>query len=201
MIFTQNLERTALNLDRIPQKYSIGRTLTVYGGDYANLNNEGIFSKAYLNQEYDKILFAKRIIEEGNESEIQKLIDSHTGSSNCSRLFPRGSPFVSATLNPEIAQVFATRKNTTIYRLEISPFRAITDYDMYGKFGIGQEILILGLVLPDEIKSVKMRNDRNHSELIERNCQGVKGLDVVKYFPRKDSLTREVKQPENWATT
>jgi len=189
-------EEFALNLDKVPEKYrvanSTGEVLTVYRGDNCNLHGTGIPSRAYLSCDYERIYFVKRIIESGDEYKIQELIDSHTCSSQGSRLFPLGSPFISATLNPEFSQVFATRKNTTIYRLHIPANRAIADYGPEGKFGLAQEILVLGLIMPCEIASIKVINDDLHSELFDSR------RSAVRYFPKKSSVTRDVKQPDNW---
>lgn len=183
-----------LNMDRIPQKFRVDSLEhpVAYRGDEIGLERIGILSKAYSNQDYERIQFAKRIIEGGNEAEIQKLIDSHTSCSRGSRLYQFGSPLISVTLNPEIAQVFATRPRTTIYRIKIPSNRAICDYGPEGKFGLGQEILVLGLIKPSEIVAVKANNGIPHSELYDPR------FNAVRYLPRQDSFAREVKQPNNW---
>ena len=187
-------EPFTFDYSKVPDKYRIGNgqdRLVLFRGDVRELHRGGILSKAYQDEDIEGILEAKRIIESGDEEEIFKLIDRHTDGL-------RRSPLISTSYNPQQGQVYAptmpttTRKNTTIYRIELVSERAIIDADDTGKTGNSGEILVLGLIYPNEITAVKLRNDDRSSELYE----GKGGC--VRLFPDRESRNRDVKDPKNW---
>src|SRR3989344_317849 len=154
---------------KVPQKYRIGNPediVAVFRGDVAGMQLQGISSRALKSGNFERVLEAKRIIEGGNEQDISRLIDMHTGMCGVSSL-------ISATYNPELAQFFAPTRfdvlkqpDRTIYRIQISANRTIIDVDNIGKSGKCGEILVLGLIYPFEIKAFKKVNDDLSSEFL-----------------------------------
>ena len=187
------LDKYCFDFERIPERYRVAESfediVRVYRGDIRGLEVEGIKSKAVQKNHTDSLLMAKSLID---EKEIQIVVDKHTYDSTGTILFPRGSPFISTSLNPEKAQVFATRKNTTIYEICIHANRAIACYDEYGKFGLCQEVLIFGEILSEEIRSVKINNDDFCSELFNPLTRRVLTLS------QRESQTRLPRDQNNW---
>ncbi len=178
---------------KVPQKYRIGNSedaVVVFRGDVAGMQLQGISSRAFKSGNFERVLEAKRIVEEENEHDISMLIDMHTGMLGV-------SPLISTTYNPELAQFFAPTRfdvlkqpKRTIYKLQICANRAIVDADNIGKSGKCGEILVLGFIYPYEIKAFKKVNDDFSSEFL------VGHLLKDTYLWR--SPNRLVKDSRNW---
>jgi hypothetical protein len=183
---------------KIPSKYCASsdpnEVLTLYKGAVRGLEVNGFPSNAITRDVLDHIWEVKGMIESGDEALIKELLQQHTNA----YLF---TALLSATYNPEMAQVFAptnplVRKaeDKTIYRLMIRADRCIVDIHDHSNCGSSMELLILGAIFPDEIEAVKIVNDDKHSEL-----RGVLyGAPIIRTFPHKTLHNREVKDPENW---
>jgi hypothetical protein len=134
----------------------------------------------------------KAIIEGGDDELIHQLFDEHTS-------YYHHTALLSATFNPEQAQVFAPTdtmvrrtKDNTIYQLRLRANRCVVDCFDTGNCGSGKELLILGAVFPEEISAVKLVNDDQHSELVSP-CG-----HYIRWHPDKSSANRDVKDPLNW---
>lgn len=182
--------------DKVPAKFRLGNTpedtLTLFKGAVRGKELKGFLSHAVENGKILEIEKAKKIIESGDEQAIFKLLDNHTSA----KFF---SAFLSTTLNPEMAQVFApTRGNGneyTIYQLKVSASRCI--YADYGisKLGVSEEVLVLGAIYPNEISAVKINNDDLHSELLFKDRTGT---TLSRSMPDPGSNERGVKSSGNW---
>ncbi|MBI2106616.1 hypothetical protein HYT57_01415 [Candidatus Woesearchaeota archaeon] len=178
---------------KLPQRYRIGNSediVVVFRGDVAGMQLQGISSRALKSSNFERVLEVKRTIEEGNEHDISRLVDMHTGMCGV-------SPLISTTYNPELAQFFAPTRfdvlkqpKRTIYKIQICADRAIVDADNIGKSGKCGEILVLGFVYPSEIKAFKRVNDDLSSEFL------VGHLLKDTYLWR--SSNRLVKDSSNW---
>ena len=190
------LEKDMLVFDyaRIDPRYWAGthpkERITLYKGGLRQ-PIKGFASLAIQNGMSDHITEVKRIVEMGSEEQIYELLDAHTSHYSFTAL-------LSATPNPEIAQVFAPtmypREDTTIYRLEIPAERCISDWHATGCRERGDEVLILGTIFPDEIVAMKRINDNTHSEL--RGYEH--GIRVIRHTSAIDRTCRMVKDPTNW---
>jgi len=184
---------------KVHQKYhaapSPNDELVLYKGGPIGHHETGFLSNAFKSGRLDHLWDLKGIIENGSDEEIFKLINRHTS-------YYHFTPFLSATFNPEQAQVFAPPFplvrygiDATIYRLKIRADRAIIDpYDI-GNCGESKEVLILGAIYPDEITAIKLTNDDHHSELLIENENGTL---FVRDITDKKSKNRSVRDPQNW---
>tara|TARA_B100000749_G_scaffold279661_1_gene273166 strand:- start:152542 stop:153210 length:669 start_codon:yes stop_codon:yes gene_type:complete len=173
--------------DFVPRASYEGK-LVLYRGDKINLEKEGISSNAYRNGQLDTIKETINKVEAGNEESINNLIDKHTSGSY-------GSPLISASYSPEMAQTFALRSDETIYRIEVDRSRAIFDRDNIGGTGEHGEIFIIGRILPSEITAVKIDNSMGRSEL---QYTDENGRSYIRRFPRVKDISTQVKDPTNW---
>ena len=82
------------------------------------------------------------------------------------------------------------KDDSTIYRLRIMAERCIFDPYNTGGCQPAGEYLILGMIYPEEITTMKIVNDDLRSELYDGT--------FVRWFPKKDSVSKEVKDPGNW---
>jgi hypothetical protein len=184
------------DLQKVPEKYRLSdnpqEEIIAFRGDISALEISGLLSHALKAQDYERVGWAKRIIESGDEQCIQEIVDKHTDCSKGCRLMPKGSPFVSGTINPQIAQFFARRKNETIYQIKINAQRAIRDINPKGR--PTHEILILGMIKPEEITAVKIDNEY----LSPRNEYFDAVNRAIPYLPEFNHLVTQVREPENW---
>src|SRR4030042_3329177 len=199
------LDRDLFNFDysKVPAKYHAGPVsntkLVLYKGAPKGYEKTGFFSRTLLKRRFKHLIRVKEIIESGDLNAIHKIIDRHTD-------YYFAMPFLSATFNPEEAQVFAPtdplrlkimagrgEPQTTIYRLKVSANRCILDADDIGGAGASREILIFGLISPEEITAVKINNCHENSELRE-----ARDNPIIRYYPEKDSTNTQVKNPRNW---
>jgi len=167
--------------------------IVLYKGGIRGLHDEGFLSNALREGRSDHLLEVKDIIERGDEREIRDIFDRHT-------TYYSFTPFLSATFNPAMAQVFAStyplRKiDTTIYELRVKAERCVVDAYDTGGCGNSREVLVLGAIFPDEIRRVKIINDDRHSELIYETRSGTA---VIRPKPEKDSSNTDIKDRENW---
>jgi hypothetical protein len=114
-----------------------------------------------------------------------RLIDKHLWSST-------DSPFISTTLNPQMAQVFATRKWTTIYELEVPWGMVILDDRNMGKCEESWEILVIWRIDPNWIKRVKINNDDDTESELYDPKRGI--IHLFPYIPSN----RVVRNNGNW---
>jgi hypothetical protein len=181
-----------LNYLKIPLEHRLGNLendkLVLFRGDLIGLETMGIKSKAKKEDLTNKIYLAKEIIESGNLTNIRKLIDSHTSGSYNSGL-------ISTSFNPEMAQVFATGQNSTIYRIEVPVNRVILDIENIGCCYSSKEILVLGEILPSEITAIKKINSDIESELLFLTQLGGR---AIRSEPLKSSSNQDVKNLKNW---
>ena len=168
--------------------------IILYKGALRGYENEGLLSLALSRGLVSHVTDVKAIIEQEDDDLIRELFDKHTS-------YYFFTVLLSATLNPEQAQVFASthhwvrkKEDKTIYQLKIRANRCVVDCYDTGGCGSSKELLILGAIFPEEILAVKITNDDQHSELIG-NWNGVR---VIRTFPDKDSINRDVKDPNNW---
>lgn len=179
----------------IPTKHRLGTAgndlITLYRGDKRSLEESGIISSAVQHNKPDEIQKIKEIIKSGSESLISDLIDKHTSESY-------GSGFISTSMNPELAQVFAVRDGDTIYKLQIQANRLIWDADNIGGPGKSKEILVLGAILPSEFIAVKVNNTPGESELLHRPDTFKGKVALLRHSPSKMSDNTSVRNEENW---
>lgn len=179
-----------LNIPREFQAPTEDGKVVLYRGDLRGHRQLGMVAKAVLSHKPELVQNAMAIVNSGDRAGILKLIDKHTtGSVN--------SPFLSATFNPKLAQIFATKEKTTIYKLRIDPRRVILDATNLGKSDEGGEVLILGGVLPSEIEAIKIRNGDFESELFYVDEYGT-SLISMRYDDHPDRKNRNVQDPKNW---
>jgi len=200
------LDRDLFNFDysKVPVKYHANSTadakLVLYKGAPRGHEKTGFFSKTLQKRRFKHLIRVKQIIESGDIDAIHKMIDRHTD-------YYFAIPFLSATFNPEEAQVFAPtdplrlkimaekgEQETTIYRLRVCADRCILDVDDIGGTGLSRELLIFGLIFPEEITAVKINNSHEHSELKGSYL----GCPVSRYHPERDSRNTQIKDPKNW---
>lgn len=187
---------SAFRYDKIPAKFRFGNmpedTLTLFKGAERGRELKGFLSHAVENGKILEIEKARKIIESGDEQAIFELLDNHTSANAF-------SAFLSTTFNPECAQVYApTRdggKKYTIYQLNVSASRCVYDAFDTGKSGASGQILVLGIIHPNEISAIKINNDDLHSELLFTDRFGTK---QIRRMSDSVSNTREVKSPRNW---
>lgn len=190
----------------VPEKYRASQypddELILYKGAVKGFHRNGFTSLALAQNRLEHLLEEKEAIELGNLDRIHDIVNRHTS-------YHYMTPFLSATLNPEEAQVFAPtdvlckylarmrgEPEKTIYRLKVKANRCIKDADNTGCTGASGEFLILGLIYPDEITAVKIKNDDKDSELLTYD-KGI-GCQVIKRHPDRGSTNTEVKDPKNW---
>ena len=162
--------------------------ITLYKGALRDCEDEGFLSLALRRGLVDHVNEVREMIESGDAELIRDLFDIHTS-------YYRHTALLSATFNPEQAQVFAPTisrgEDKTIYQLRINADRCVIDWHDTGSCGYNGELLILGAIFPEEITAVKIINEDLYSELF--NDEG-----FISWFPNKDSRNRDVKDPSNW---
>ncbi len=167
--------------------------IVLYKGALRGYENEGLLSMALRKGLTSHIIEVKDIIENGDDELIHELFDEHTS-------YYHHTALLSATFNPEQAQVFAptrshhNKEDKTIYQLRIRANRCVVDIYDTGNCGSGKELLILGAIFPEEISAVKIKNDDEHSELIGT----WNGISIIRHHPDKNSGNRVVKDVSNW---
>lgn len=187
------------NYSKVPSEYhsslSIDDVITLYKGAFKGLETTGLNSIAIKQGSLESVFLAKYIFELGEEDNMYQLLDEHTS-------YHTLTPFLSATFNPETAQTFATCDShhpnygeKTIYQLTLKANRCIFDHHDTGGCNTSKELMILGVIFPEEITAVKNINDLENSELKYTNAQGTKR---VRFFAEKDSNNTQVKDPSNW---
>ena len=166
--------------------------IIVYKGALRGYEYDCLLSMALSKGLIKHVTQIKEIIEDGDDELIYELFDKHTS-------YYFHTALLSATFNPEQAQVFASsrassRKKTdkTIYQLKIRADRCVLDCYDTGKCGSNKELLILGAIFPEEISAVKINNDDYHSELISP-CG-----HYIKWQADKNSTNRTMKDISNW---
>ncbi|MCK4730544.1 MAG: hypothetical protein KAT28_04445 [Candidatus Aenigmarchaeota archaeon] len=182
---------------KVPEKYHATENseeiIKLYKGGTTGFENIGFLSNAILYDIPEEINKTKKIIETGHDELIYELFNKHT-------INQKDTPLLSATFNPEMAQVFAPtnhlyeREDKTIYQIKIEPNRCVVDYYDVGKCGQSKEFFILGAIFPEEISAVKIINDDEHSELLE----DYNGVQMIKRMPDRTSNNRKVKDSANW---
>jgi len=182
--------------DKVPAKYHAAAhpnlELVLFKGAPTDHAYRGFLSNAIVSQRLDHLWEVRTIIEMGSPEEIFNLLHRHTS-------YYSYTPLLSATFNPENAQVFAStsawprpRVEKTIYQLHIDANRCIIDADNTGGAGKSKELLILGAIFPSEITAVKLVNDHWHSELYDEE------RGIVPYLSDYNSTNRQVRDPTNW---
>ena len=165
--------------------------IVLYKGALRGYESEGLLSMALSRGLTSHVAEVKDIIENEDNELIRELFDEHTS-------YYHHTALLSATFNPERAQVFAPtraypkREDKTIYQLRIKANRCVVDIFDTGNCGLGKELLILGAIFPEEISAVKIKNDDQHSELLSP-C----GY-YIRLYPDKTSGNRAVKDVSNW---
>jgi hypothetical protein len=180
---------------KIDPKYHVSTNeddeVILYKGAPRNLHTTGLSSLAITKNLVELISYVKASIESGDEQRIYEVLDAHTS-------YHSPTALLSATYNPELAQMFAPtkatpwKKDSTIYQLRIKAKRCILDWHQTGYCGNSKEILILGQIFPHEITAVKQENNDEHSEL-RTSCGR-----YIRERPQRDSTNRKVKDPNNW---
>ena len=165
--------------------------IVLYKGALRGYECEGLLSMALNRGLTNHVAEVKDIIENGDDELIRELFDAHTS-------YYHHTALLSATFNPELAQVFAptrsyhNKEDKTIYQLRIKANRCVVDVYDAGNCGSGKELLILGVIFPEEISAVKIKNDDPYSELISP-CG-----HWIRWYPDKTSGNRAVKDVSNW---
>lgn len=191
MAISLSREKLIFDYSKLPSEYHASSspedTLVLYKGAFKGLEKMGMNSLALKKGRLDSVALGKRIFEEGEEYERWRILNAHAD-------YYIDSPFLSATFNPEMAQTFATCDakhpdygKKTIYQLTVKANRCFLDYQDVGGCGSSKELMVLGVIFPEEITGVKNLNDNNHSEL---STGGI--------FPEKDSTNIQVKDSSNW---
>ncbi|HDK28049.1 MAG TPA: hypothetical protein ENG48_13290, partial [Candidatus Atribacteria bacterium] len=169
---TNPFSQTELSFDysKVDPKYHVNSNpdeeIILYKGAPRGYEEKGFLSRALSVGLPSHVIEVKEIIENGDDNLIRELFDQHTS-------YYLHTALLSATFNPEQAQVFAPthpitrkKKDYTIYQLRIRANRCVKDcYDLDNS-SLGRQILILGAIFPEEISAVKINNDLSHSELI-----------------------------------
>ena len=158
--------------------------LVLYKGALRGYENTGLLSLALRRGLVDYVNEVRAIIEGGNEEIIRELFEVHTS-------YYSHTALLSATFNPEQAQVFAPTRDRTIYQLKVRADRCVIDRYGVGGCGNNGELLILGAIFPEEVVAVKTSNEYLDSELLTPER-------IIRWFPDKDSRNRDVKDPSNW---
>ena len=192
--------QTDLSFDysKVDPKYHASATpndeIVLYKGAPRGYESEGLLSLALSRGLRDHVAEVRDIIENEDNKLIRELFDEHTS-------YYSHTALLSATFNPEQAQVFAPthpitrrKKDNTIYQLRMKANRCVVDCYDTGNCGSGKELLILGAIFPEEISAVKIVNDDQHSELIGT----WNGISVIGHNPDKNSGNRAVKDVSNW---
>jgi len=165
--------------------------IVLYKGALRGYESEGLLSMALSRGLTSHVAEVKDIIENGDDDLIRELFDEHTS-------YYHHTALLSATFNPEQAQVFAptrsyhNKEDKTIYQLRIRANRCVVDVYDTGNCGSGKELLILGAIFPEEVSAVKIKNDDQHSELISPDGHW------IRWHPDKTSGNRAVKDVSNW---
>ena len=166
--------------------------ITLYKGELRGFEKIGIWSRALNCGIVEHVYEVKNIIENCDEKEMFNLFHIHTSN------YPFAS-LISSTFNPECAQIFSSTsgiysesEDKTIYEIRINANRCILDSFDTGACGNSGELLILGMIFPDEISAVKIDDeDYRFSELLSDDGFSRKRFD-------KKSNNRVVKNPTNW---
>ena len=167
--------------------------IVLYKGALRGYESEGLLSMALRKGLTSHVAEVRDIIENGDDELIRELFDEHTS-------YYHHTALLSATFNPEQAQVFAptrsyhNKEDKTIYQLRIRADRCVVDIYDTGNCGSGKELLILGAIFPEEFSAVKIKNDDEHTELIGT----WNGISVIRRNPDKTSVNRAVKDVLNW---
>ncbi len=191
-------EELTFDYSKVHKKYHASQNphdmLTLYKGALRGYEHAGFLSNALRNSVPDHVKAIKRLIENSSDNVIYELLDKHTSYYTLTAL-------LSATFNPEQAQVFAPthplvrkKEYKTIYQLRVKANRCVVDSFDTGCCGNGKELLILGAIFPDEISAVKILNDDEHSELLAT----WEGANIIRRSPDKSSYNTAVKDPSNW---
>ena len=165
--------------------------IVLYKGALRGYESEGLLSMALSRGLTSHVAEVRDIIENGDDELIRELFDEHTS-------YYHHTALLSATFNPEQAQVFAptrsyhNKEDKTIYQLKIRADRCVVDVYDTGNCGSGKELLILGAIFPEEFSAVKIVNDDQHSELISPDGHW------IRWHPDKTSENRAVKDVSNW---
>lgn len=170
--------------------------IVLYKGAPRSFEREGLLSMALRNGLVNHVKELKELIESGDDKLIYELFNRHTSYYDHTAL-------LSATFNPEEAQVFAStnpwvrgKEDKTIYQIRIRANRCVVDCYDTGNCGSNNELLILGAIFPEEITAVKIINDNVHSELVG-TWMGIPNI-IIREHPEKNSTNRAVKDPSNW---
>ena len=162
--------------------------LLLYKGALRGYEDKGFLSLALRRGLVDHVNEVRGVMESGDNRLIRELFDAHTS-------YYYHTALLSATFNPELAQVFAPTRDAegerTIYKLKIRANRSIVDGCNIGGCGNNGELLILGAIFPEEIVEVKIGNEDLESELL--TSEG-----IIRWFPEEGSINRDVKNPNNW---
>ncbi|MBT4166231.1 hypothetical protein HOE04_04305 [archaeon] len=185
----------SFNYSKADPKYHVSSNpndeVILYKGALKEYNGKGLLSRALSRGLTGHVAEVKDIIENGDDELIYELFDEHTSYYNHTAL-------LSATFNPEQAQVFAptrsyhNKEDKTIYQLKVKANRCVVDIYDTGNCGSGKELLILGAIFPKDISAIKIENEDQHSELISP-CS-----HYIKLHPDKTSRNRTVKNISNW---
>jgi len=195
---TNPFSQTELSFDysKVDPKYHVNANpdeeIILYKGAPRGYEEKGFLSRALSVGLPNHVIEVKEIIENGDDNLIRELFDQHTS-------YYLHTALLSATFNPEQAQVFAPthpitrkKKDNTIYQLMIRANRCVKDcYDLDNS-SLGRQILILGAIFPEEISAVKINNDDSHSELISP-CG-----HYIRDPSDRNPENREVKDVSNW---
>ena len=155
-------------------------SIRLFRGDVVWLETIGMFSRA-LKKGYSVDVNNVLLWDKNYRA---NMINKHLSASY-------DSPFISTTLNPQMAQVFATREWTTIYELQIPRNRVILESENMGKCNESWEILVIWKIEPDWIKRVKKNNGDIESELHDLT------MDIIHIFPHIPT-NRVVRDNKNW---
>jgi len=195
---TNPFSQTELSFDysKVDPKYHVNANpdeeIILYKGAPRGYEEKGFLSRALSVGLPSHVIEVKEIIENGDDDLIRELFDQHT-------LYYLHTALLSATFNPEQAQVFAStdpitrkKKDYTIYQLMIRANRCVKDCYDPDNSSLGRQILILGAIFPEEISAVKINNDDSHSELISP-CG-----HYIRDPSDRNPENREVKDVSNW---
>jgi len=185
----------SLDYSKVDPKYHASANpedeIILYKGALRGYESEGLLSMALSRGLTSHVAEVRDIIENGDDELIHELFDEHTS-------YYHHTALLSATFNPEQAQVFAStrtyhnKEEKTIYQLRIRADRCVVDIYDTGNCGSGKELLILGAIFPEEFSAVKITNDDQHSELISLDGHW------IRWYPDKTSGNRAVKDVSNW---
>ncbi len=155
---------------KLPEEMRFGTNpqdlITLYKGALRQFQ-QFPYSEAVKRFQFNKITDITRLVEDGRSESLRQTVENHVAGYS-------GSPFLSTSLFPAVAQSAAghqetIRKDTTIFELKVRADRLIHvgsgHYSEKADF-TGYEVLVIGSLFPEDFVAVKKSNLLQNSELL-----------------------------------